>query len=324
MPHKHKRQRRDEGASFDLPPTSIAKSLPAFHRIKPDDERKRKRKHDETRANADGSKVTNLKDDTPRAFARLLNYQKIGKQPAHTLDDGITVKGIKRKRDVEDTTKTALKAKELPTATSKTATNNALDIKILPGERLGEFSARVDQALPITGLRTKGQTGSIKIPGIKAEERKTKHNRRLERMQKQWREEESRRKAKLEEEMEEKEDEREEQQLLWGGVKAGRKKGKKRIGEKNTSGEDEDPWAELEEKRRDSRQKNLQDVVQAPPQLKGVKGKFKDYVVAGVDVGDVPGRVGSLRKREEIGSARRKVIEEYRKITRRKNQVNQV
>ena len=310
--------------SFDLPPTSIAKPLPAFHGIKPDDERKQKRKLDGTRANGDGPKVRKVKDDTPRAFARLLNYQKIGKRPAHTLDDGVIVKGKKRKWDAEDTTKTASKPKELPTATSETATNNALNIKILPGERLGEFSARVDQALPIAGLRTKGQTSSIKVPGFKAEERKTKHNRRLERMQKQWREEELRRKGKLEEEMEEKEDEREEQQLLWGGVKAGRKRSKKRVGEKNPSDEDKDPWAELEEKRRHSRQKNLQDVVQAPPQLKGVKGKFKDYVVAGVNVDNVPGRVGSLRKREEIGSARRNVIEEYRKMTGRKNQVNQV
>jgi len=33
----------------------------------------------------------------------------------------------------------------------------------------------------------------------------------------------------------------------------------------------------------------------------------------GVDVGNVPGSVGSLRKREELGEARRRVIEGYRK-----------
>ncbi len=253
-----------------------------------------------------------------------MNYQKTGKRPAHTLDDGVTAKGKKRKRNVEDTAKIASEPKDLPTANSARATTNAPDIKILPGERLGEFSARVDQALPIAGLRSKGQTGSIKIPGVKVEERKTKHNRRLERMQKQWREEEIRRREKLEEEMEQKEDEKEEQQLLWEGIKVGRRKKSKRKGERNAIEEDEDPWAELEERRRDSRQKNLQDVVQAPPQLKGIKGKFKDYAVAGVDVRNVPGSVGSLRKREELGSARRKVIDEYRKMMGRKNKVSQV
>lgn len=309
--------------SFDLPPTSIAKPLPAFHRIKPDDERRRKA--GSARANGNSLETKNAQDDTPRAFARLLNYQKTGKRPAHTLDDGVTAKGKKRKRDLEDTAKTASEPKDLSGATSAKAITMAPGIKILPGERLGEFSARVDQALPISGLRTKGQTGNIKIPGVKVEERKTKHNRRLERMQKQWREEEIRRKEKLEEEIEEKEDEREEQQLLWEGIKVGRrKKSKRRKGEGNAVEENEDPWAELEDRRRDSRQKNLQDVVQAPPQLKGIKGKFKDYGVAAVDVGNVPGRVGSLRKREELGSARRKVIDEYRKMTGRKNEVSQV
>ena len=63
-------------------------------------------------------------------------------------------------------------------------------------------------------------------------------------------------------------------------------------------------------------ERNLQDVVQAPPQLlKTVQSKLK--VVGGgggaaVNVGNVPGRVGSLRKREEMGEARRRVIEGYR------------
>ncbi len=254
-----------------------------------------------------------------------MDYQKTGKRPAHTLDDGVSAKGKKRKRDVEETAKTASEPKDLPTATSARATTNAPDIKILPGERLGEFSARVDQALPIAGLKSKGQTSSIKIPGVKVEERKTKHNRRLERMQKQWRDEEIRRREKLEEEMEQKEDEKEEQQLLWEGMEAGRrKKSKKRKGESNAIEEDEDPWAGLEERRRDSKQKNLQDVVQAPPQLKAITGKLKDYGGAGVDVRNVPGSVGSVRKREELGSARRKVIDEYRKMTGRKHKAGQV
>jgi hypothetical protein len=214
-------------------------------------------------------------------------------------------------------------------------------MKILPGERLAEFSARVDQALPIMGLRTKGQPSSFKIPGVKTEERKTKHNRRLERMQKEWREAETRRQEKRDEEMEEQEDEKEEHQLLWEGVGAGegRKKKKKKTmtmtmgkgergaGDGDSDGNDngnDDPWAELAEKRRDTRQKNLQDVVKAPPQLKGVKAPLKHHALASVDVGNVPGRVGSLRRREVVGAARKQVIDQYREMMGRKNHVVKV
>jgi len=269
-------------------------------------------------------KARKVDDDTPRAFARLLNFQRTGKRLPPTLDDGSAQKGKKRKRETDDPANTMSKAKHVPTAIPETATNNPPDIKILAGERLAEFSARVDQALPIAGMRTKGQTGTIKIPGVKAEERKTKHNRRLERMQKEWREGAARRKEKIEEEMENEEEERERQQLLWGGIKPGGKKKKQRQGDAGGSGEDEDPWAELEERRRGSKQKNLQDVVQAPPQLKGVKSKFKDLGLAGVDVRNVPGSVGSLRKREELGLARRRVINEYRKMMARKDQAIRV
>lgn len=298
--------------SFDLPPTSIAKPLPAFHKLNRDGEPKRKA--GKNRASQSGTRTEKLRDDTPRAFARLLNFQKTGKQPTHTLDDGSVPKAKKRKCRPDTPTNTAPQTKDVSTA-PETATINPPDIKILPGERLADFSARVDQALPIAGLRTKGQTSSIKIPGVKTEERKTKHNRRLERMQKEWREEELRRKEKLDEEMEDKEDEKEEQQLLWDGIRAGGRK-KKRKGDKGAGmvDEDDDPWAELEEKRRESKQKNLQDVVKAPPQLKGVKSQFKDHGIAGVNVGNVPGSVGSLRKREEIGAVRRQVIDEYRKM----------
>lgn len=212
--------------------------------------------------------------------------------------------------------------KDLPVVTPETTTVDPADMKILPGERLADFSARVDQALPIAGLHTKGQT---KIAGLKAEERKTKHNRRLERMQKEWWEEEVRRKEKLEEELELREEEKEGQELLWDGITAeGRKKKRRRKGEKSAADEDEDPWAELGERRRESKQKNLQDVVQAPPQFKRVNGHFKGYGPAGVDVRNVPGSVGSLRKREELGAVRRNVIDEYRKMMGRKDQVVEV
>jgi hypothetical protein len=301
--------------SFDLPPTSLAKPLPAFHEISRDEPKKKAVKSRPTHRQVD--------DDTPREFARLLNFQKTGKRFIHTLDDGISRRGKKRKLEAENSTGKNSKSEDLPTPSPETIVDNQPQIKILPGERLGEFSARVDQALPIAGLRSKGHTGKVKILGAKVVERQTKHNRRLERMQKQWREEEAKRKDKLEAEMEDKEDEKEEHQLLWNGVKAGGRK-KKIKGNKVTADENEDPWAQLEERRRETRQKNLQDVVQAPPQLKGVKSQFNGHGFAAVDVKNVPGSVSGLRKREELGAARKKVIDNYRDLTRRKTQTIKV
>ena len=324
-----------------MPPTSIAKPLPTFHKSNHDDASKRK--PSKNRANQSSTSASKLKDDTPRAFARLLNFQKTGKRPTHTLDDGSTRKNKKRKRETEtndpNQTPSTPKAPPITINTTTTpdpdpATAGPPTLKILPGERLAEFSARVNQALPIAGLRTKGQPHNNKT-----DERKTKHNRRLERMQKEWREAETRRQEKLTEAMEEQEDEREEHQLLWGGIVArtGKKKKKMMMARRVADGgggdgvgvgagavddDDDDPWAELAEKRRHTRQKNLQDVVLAPPQLQRViKAPLRHHVPPpqslagpGVDAGNVPAQVGSWRRREEVGAARRIVIDRYREM----------
>ena len=161
-------------------------------------------------------------------------------------------------------------------------------------------------------------------------------------MQKEWREAERRRKEKTQEEMDELEDQREEDGLLWNGgltTKAKKKNKKGRTvsgfggggggGPDGGEDEDDDPWKALEKSRAETRQRNLQDVVQAPPVLKQVKSsRFKEVkggagggtrgvlgvgVGVGVDVENVPGRVGSLRKREEMAQLRRRVIDGYRK-----------
>lgn len=250
-----------------------------------------------------------------------MNFQKTGKGLPQALDDGTIHSGKKRKRAQSDrpdkdasstTTKTTTTTDATPAIPPATLSS----IKILPTERLADFSARVDQALPIAGLKSKGQKKiSAQIPGMRGEDRKTKHNQRLERMQTQWREEEARRRAKREEDLEEGEEEREEQSLLWDGVRAqGRRRGGRGANPgKDETGADNDPWAELERSRAEGRQKNLQDVVLAPPQLKGVRSRFKDLGGSVLDVGGVPGRVGSLRKREEVASMRRSVIDGYRK-----------
>jgi hypothetical protein len=250
-------------------------------------------------------------DDTPKSFARLMQFHTLGKRLPKGLDDGnIQPKknNKKRKLDTADTPDTVAAIPEPSQQPQQIP-------KILPGERLSDFAARVDQALPIAGLRTTDKQRASKVPGLK--ERTTKHNKRLERMQNEWREMERRRKEKLEEEMDELEDEREEQDFLWNGV--GSKTTKKEKQKKSRGGDpnaddDEDPWRVLEKSRAEAKQRNLQDVVQAPPQLKKVKNKFKEVSGGvGVDVENVPGSVGSLRKREEMGEARRKVIEGYRK-----------
>lgn len=159
-------------------------------------------------------------------------------------------------------------------------------------------------------------------------------------MQADWRLTEAKLQEREAEEAEELEDTKEEEDLLWAGVRSARnsRKGNKR---RLLLGKDEDdPWKELEKKRREeTKQKNLQDVVKAPPVLKKVKSKFKvraeDYHALDgvdgsvgmeevvVDVGNVPNAVGSLRRREELNATRRAVIEGYRKMNGRKRGVGE-
>lgn len=188
--------------------------------------------------------------------------------------------------------------------------------KILPGERLGDYAVRVDQALPITGLARKGR---VNIVGMK--ERQTRTEKRLQRMYADWRAEEARIKEKEEEEREQEEEEEEEREANYGtaGVEQGSRKGKKRrrkvIGEEGGA-DDDDPWAELKTMREERR--GLHDVAQAPPVFKAVpREKFKVRDGARVNVADVPNKAGSLKKREELGEARREVIERYRAMMKK-------
>ncbi len=176
---------------------------------------------------------------------------------------------------------------------------------------MSEFSARVDAALPVSGLVGRGKdTG-----------RKTKTEKRMQKMYTQWREEEQRMKEKLEEAMEDaEEDEDADNRIpLAKNPEAKKKKGKRArvIGEE---GDDEDPWAELNAAR-GGPPSSLHDVVQAPPQFaKAPKNRFKVKEGARVEVADVPSAAGSLRRREELGEARRNILEGYRHMmeTRRR------
>jgi hypothetical protein len=234
-----------------------------------------------------------------------------GKKMRSGLDNGESKKAVKKKRKLEDdATKGAAggkttDAKESEATPTTTTAPTASQLKIQPGERLADFAARVNQTLPMAGLARKGGAG---------QERVTKTEKRMKKMYAEWRTEEQKRKEKLEELQEQQEDEDEELATEHGGQQVrlstvGRKgKRQRMVGEIS---DDEDPWAVLKERR--EKPKGLHDVVLAPPTIKVVpKERFKVRDGAKVDVANVPGTSGSLKRREELGEARREVIERYR------------
>lgn len=308
MPHKHTRRKDGPGQSdYNLAPSVIAKPLPAFEKnakAKP----KSKGKSDASQRPKPTRKSVGTdsykEDDTPRAFARMMQFQTTGKRPSG-LDDGNTRRSKKPKIAQSD---------KAPAPASAVAPPQADVPKIQPGESLADYAARVDQALPMGGLTRKGK---VTIEGIK--ERRTKTERRLHKMYDAWREEEARRKEKLEEQQELAEEEEDEKQAEHGGQNLsfpeGRKAKRRRmVGE--AVDDDDDPWEVLKERR--EAPKGLHDVVQAPPTLKAVREKFKVRNGAKVDVANVPSAAGSLKRREELGDARRDVIERYRAMMKGK------
>ncbi|KAK3680282.1 hypothetical protein LTR78_000660 [Recurvomyces mirabilis] len=355
MPHKHTRKTGTRNDSdFNLAPTSQAKPLPAFAGVtkwekkgvkgvkgkgqngKKVPEKKAKRKSTAT--------STYKEDDTPRAFARLMQFHTTGKRPSG-LDDNREAdrKAANKKRkiqqrDTEAAVEPALAKETQPTPSIPT---------IQPGEKLSDYAARVDQALPVSGLERKGK--GVQIEGMK--DRQTKTEKRLQKMYAEWRKDEARLKEKEEERQEEEEDKEEERRAVFGEDYDGGGNGRKRkvVGEVPgatggggggggaAGGNEDDPWAVLKKKRKvaeaaaeaeakekeqvEAQQhvrkkkglKGVHDVVLAPPTLKVVpKEKFKVRDGAAVDIANVPAKAGSLKRREELSGARRDVIERYR------------
>lgn len=209
-----------------------------------------------------------------------------------------------------------------PTMAKANATAEAKQIpRIQPGESMSEYSSRVDAALPLTGLSKSGK----KIAGA-PDHRITKHEKRLKKLQAGWREEEARLRDKEAEEDELAEEERDEQALIWedktgddptplglraNGKKTKPTKRKKLPGEVDAHSEDE--WEALSRKR--EQRKGLHDVVSAPPTFSKVPREiFKVKNGAKVVVNNIPERVGSLRKREELGEERKTIIDTYREL----------
>lgn len=231
------------------------------------------------------------------------------------LDDGVKLSKSARKKQkvAKENEDAAAKqpeiAKEMPT--------------IRPGERMGDFAARVDAALPVSGLINKSAKGGKDPLGLKVG--RTKTEKRMHRMYAEWREEEKKiQERKMEEAEQREEDEMAEDEngnVRWkadleGSTNVTSKKGKKGKGKKKkVLGEvddgEGDPWAKLKRDRAEQKI-SLSDVAQAPPTFtKAPREKFK-VRGAQVDVGDVPKASGSLRRREELGDVRKSVVESYR------------
>lgn len=239
---------------------------------------------------------------------------KAGKGPRDGLDDGLRVKPSKKKNgkaaNNDDTAeaKAAAKkpepAKEMPT--------------IRPGERMSEFAARVDAALPVMGLVAKGSKGKDPL-GLKTV--RTRKERKMHKLYDEWRKEEAEIQEKRREEAEEAEEKELEDDSM--GVKwrldmeAGRKKkgkkGKKGKSVYETDDGIDDPWAELKKKRGEAKI-GLHDVAKAPPVFKTVPKEVFKVRGAGVNVGTIPKAAGSLKRREELQEVREEVVAQYRRM----------
>ncbi|KAL2829252.1 hypothetical protein BDW59DRAFT_159243 [Aspergillus cavernicola] len=300
-----------------------------------------------------------LDDDTPRAFRRLMQFQE-----QNQAASGGKSNSNKRKRDGEDSSddsegdatlvvtrkSTTKKKKKVPsTATSTTPTPTqtqtettekkaatAATPKILPGEKLSDFAARVDREMPLSAMKRSSNPSASGDTTKSRDQRTTKHEKHLRRLQAQWREDDVRIKEREAAEREEREEDMDEQLQLWKKweVDAGKKKknpnanagtnGKKKKGggggggsEGGVDDDGPDPWAKLKKSRAAV---NPFDVAQEPPQLKKPKEKFKVRGGAKVDVANVPASMGSLRRREELASERRNIVEEYRRLMAERRQ----
>jgi len=231
-----------------------------------------------------------------------------GKRVKSGLDDGTRRPGKKNKggdADKVEATDTTTSAVEKPT--------------IKPGERMSDFAARVDAALPLGGLITKTVRNGRDPLGLKVY--RTKKEKKMHKLYDEWREEDRKIKEQREEEQaeaEEKEWENDELGVSWRvnlqGASTGKKKGKKA-----RRSDDDDPWEELKRKRGETKI-GLNDTVQAPPKLPSmVPKKLFSHGGAMSEAGGLsrPAEGGS-RRQEELEKARVKVLAAYSRMKGRK------
>lgn len=245
-----------------------------------------------------------------------------GKAPRSGLDNGdAPAKGKGKGKGKAQKKKTTPETKTVDSDTAGPEPTPAQGLKLRPGERLSEFNQRVDAALPISGLVNKTVKDGRDPLGLKV--RRTKKERKMHNMYAEWREIDRKVKERREEERElaeEREMDNEAAGVSWklemeglqGGKKKKGKKGKRGryIGE--DAGPERDPWEEIKKKRGEARV-GINDVAQAPPELKLPR---KNLLVRGaaVAVDDIPKAAGSLRQREELQGIRDEVVASYRKM----------
>lgn len=303
----------DCATSFDLPPTQIAKALPVTQPgPKANGPRNGKSKGAPVApsGNLKRKRAAAPKDDAPRAFKRIMAYAS-GKKQRSGLDNGDEPRGKKaKKRNAAQEAKPAeAKSAEAKPATTTTTTTTSTIPTIRPGERMSEFSARVDAALPLAGLVNKSMHGNKDPLGLKVW--RTHKERQMHKMYDEWRGQELKAKEKREEELEleaERELEEEESGVSWK-LNAGNQISGKR---KKRAKDDEDPWEILRKKRGETRP-GLRDVAVAPPELTVKPTKQLFVRGAAVQVNDVPKAAGSLKRREELQAARNNIVAAYRK-----------
>lgn len=266
------------------------------------------------------------------------HQEKIGNKRKRDEDDNSDDSGndsdqpVRSKKAATKKGATAAAAQTKPEQSKEsTETPSAKAPKILPGEKLSDFAARVDREMPLSRMkRSDNPTATGDNPKVN-DHKRTKHEKHLRRLQSQWREDDVKIREREAAEREEREEEMEEQLQLWktweieAGKKkrnpnasAGASKKKKNAGGENGVDDDgPDPWAKLKKKRAAV---NPFDVVQEPPQLQKPKEKFKVRGGAKVDIANVPAAGGSLRRREELASERRNIVEEYRRLMAERRQ----
>ena len=298
MPHKHRRDKSKNDASFyDLSPTKTAHPLPVMKLTGTTGKsgtEPAKRKH------------AQMQDDTPRAFTRLLGDYR---PPRSGLDDGMRPSKKSRKLSKLESKPDTVTLAPVPVAVPT----------IQPREPLSSFAARVDATLPFSSLSKKNGA-----PKEGASVRQTKTERKLQRMQNEWREEDRRRKEKLEEEADEAVAEERMDELVKTTTKRmGKTDKKKRKGGDHGGGidDDDDPWAHIAAKRLEENNAKtapgsgaglvgLHDVVLAPPRFSRLsRGKADFKIKTGV---------GGLKRQQDLSEARMTVVESYRWMMREK------
>ncbi|KAF2652222.1 hypothetical protein K491DRAFT_605387 [Lophiostoma macrostomum CBS 122681] len=311
MPHKHKRKAENADEFFDLPPSARAAPLPVGKSRASNPQPRKKRK---VANSADNYGL----DDTPKAFSRLLAFQAKGGKRRNGLDDGNQTRKSRAKAKAEANKVQGGDKQGDGLNTVNSEAQQAQLPKIMPGEKLSEFSQRVNAALPLSGIQRTGK----KVEGLR-DHRITRHEKKLKRLQDGWRKEEARIREKEAEERELAEEEDDEVEAMWedktadlpgqGGKGKKKKGGKRKLVAGEVDDKEEDPWKALQRTR--EQRKGLHDVVQAPPTFERVPREiFKVKNGAKVNVGNVPTSAGSLRKREELGAERQTIIDTYRKM----------